>query len=63
MRQASTPEPIASVQAAAAAVGFEIPPEYLPGVAETFAQMAAQAQLVMDFDAADSFEPAGVFRP
>jgi hypothetical protein len=62
MKTSPALEPIAVVQAAAAAVGIAIPAEYLPGVAETFAQMAAQARLLMDFDAVDAIEPAGVFQ-
>lgn len=60
-----SPEPtaIVLVQAAAATVGIEIPPECLLGVAETFAEMSAQSRLVMDFGAADATEPAGVFQP
>lgn len=60
-----SPEPtaIALVQAAAVTVGIEIPSECLLGVAEAFAEISAQSRLVMDWEAADAIEPAGVFQP
>jgi hypothetical protein len=58
-----TTDASAYVAASAAAVGLPIDPGHLPGVIESFCQLAIVADLVMSFAVADEIDPATVFRP
>ncbi len=47
----------------AALVNLPLAPEHRPGVVENFAQIAAIAQLVMDFPLPETVEAAPIFEP
>jgi 1-carboxybiuret hydrolase subunit AtzG-like len=61
----ATPEPDAQrrVREAARRVGLELQPQHLPGVAEHFARLTAQAELLLAFPLEEDDEPAPVFTP
>jgi 1-carboxybiuret hydrolase subunit AtzG-like len=52
-----------AVRAAAEQAGLPLAPEHVPGVAEHYARLAAQAELLLAFPLEDADEPAPVYTP
>jgi len=52
-----------AVREVAALVGLTLGPHHLPGVAENYARLAAQAELLMAFPLEEGDEPAPVYVP
>lgn len=63
MTETPEPDPEAIIDAMAPLLGFDIKPEYRPGVATNIKVTAGLAALVLDFPLDDHAEPAAVFRP
>jgi hypothetical protein len=51
------------VEALAAVLGLDIPPQYLAGIAENLERLLAQAKLINEIELPPGSEPAPVFRP